>query len=345
VTIIAVTRERFSFVPEFIETLYANTNIPFKLVYVDGGSPKKIKKHLESEAFMRDFTLLRTDHYLSPVSARNLGTAYAQTPYVVFIDNDVAVSSNWLNALLSCAEETGADGVGALIAETWQPETLIHYGGGEACIEVRKENGRETRALYKKVFNNGRVAATASDELVRKRCSLIEFHCVLIRRSIFQKIGSLDEALSSEDHTDFSIRVNECGGTLYFEPASRVTYVSSPVTVSDIPFYLMRWSDTWQGMSYTRMIKKWNITEDDFFKIRRNRMDTFRNKFVFRPWSKRLFGGLFEGLLMRTFAGIARAVDLLFYKRYFEQKASPPLQYRCLNLKKEREPNNVLQEL
>src|SRR5579864_7036334 len=113
-TIIVVPRERFSYSRTSLESIYANTDQPFRLIYVDGGSPKHVKNYLEVQAKVKDFKLLRTEHYLSPNQARNIGLRAANSKYVVFVDNDVIVASGWLTALLQCAEETNASLVGPL---------------------------------------------------------------------------------------------------------------------------------------------------------------------------------------------------------------------------------------
>ncbi len=43
VTLVVVPRERFSFTMTSLENIYEMTDIPFKLVYVDGGSPAPIR--------------------------------------------------------------------------------------------------------------------------------------------------------------------------------------------------------------------------------------------------------------------------------------------------------------
>ena len=88
VTIVVVPRERFGVTRRSLEAIYANTPGPFHLVYVDGGSPASIRRYLADEARARGFTLVRTDRYLAPNEARNLGLRHARTRYVVFIDND-----------------------------------------------------------------------------------------------------------------------------------------------------------------------------------------------------------------------------------------------------------------
>src|SRR5262245_60838363 len=104
VTIVCVPRDHFSDVPEALESVFANTDAPFDLIYVDGGSPKPTATYLREQAGSRGFRLIRTEHYLSPNRARNIAAAAVQTPYMVFIDNDVVVAPGWLTSLIACAE-------------------------------------------------------------------------------------------------------------------------------------------------------------------------------------------------------------------------------------------------
>src|SRR5262249_24309080 len=45
VTIVVVPRERFSFARASLEALYRHTDPPFHLVYVDGGSPRRVRRY------------------------------------------------------------------------------------------------------------------------------------------------------------------------------------------------------------------------------------------------------------------------------------------------------------
>lgn len=112
VTIVVVPRERFSCTQASLESIYEHTKIPFKLIYVDGNSPTKVRKYLQKQAQEKNFQLIRTDYYLSPNHARNIGLSHVDTKYLVFLDNDVIVSPGWLQALVNCAETTGATVVG-----------------------------------------------------------------------------------------------------------------------------------------------------------------------------------------------------------------------------------------
>ena len=257
VTVIVVPRERFGYCRTSLESLFAETNQPFRLIYVDGGSPEHVKNYLVDQAKVKDFKLIRTEHYLSPNQARNIGLRAADTKYVVFVDNDVVFASGWLSALLQCANETNASLVGPLYCIGLPVHQTIHMAGGNASI--KEENGR--RRLFENHRFCDQLVTNVRPQLRREPCEIIEFHCMLARREVLQQIGLLDEGMkSTREHVDLCLTVLENGGTVWFEPSSVVTNVlAQSYEWSDIPYYLLRWSDAWGQASLRHFERKWNL--------------------------------------------------------------------------------------
>lgn len=264
VTIVVVPRERFSYTKESLESIYNNTNFPFKLVYVDGNSPRKHKIYLSNQAKEKGFDLIRTEHYLSPNQARNLGLARVDTEYLVFIDNDVLVKPGWLEKLVKCAEETGAWLVGPLTLQGSDFKT-VHMAGG--IIELRQKHDKNWMVQKRPYMRLP--LAKVEDKLQQGVTELLEFHCMLVRREAFNHVGLLDEEFMSMcEEDDFCMAVTKVGGTIYFEPDSVVSYVPpSPyhLTWSDLPFFFIRWSQAWCQVSINRCRNKWNLDEDSPF--------------------------------------------------------------------------------
>ena len=55
----------------------------------------------------------------------------AETEYVVFVDNDVLYTEGWLDRLVACADETGAEVVAPLTCQGLPAHTEIHHAGGD----------------------------------------------------------------------------------------------------------------------------------------------------------------------------------------------------------------------
>jgi GT2 family glycosyltransferase len=317
VTVVAVPRERFSFTQISLENIYKYTDIPFKLIYVDGNSPQPIKRYLAAQSKAKGFRLIRTEKYLSPNQARNLALSEVDTEYVVFIDNDVQVTPGWLRKIVECADETNAWVVGPLYLDGVYGQLEkqnIHMAGG--CCEFQEKDGKKDLYEQRRFAKNS--LPTVSSIIQRERTELIEFHCVLARTAIFKQIGYFDEKLMSmAEESDFCLTVRNAGGTIYFEPDSIVIYVlPAPLQWYDLPYFLLRWSDGWNKASLTYFQQKWSLPEDTRF-ITIGYKWANRHRLVplqliqdlllkILPWRSKsqfylVFRGLIEGTLTRFF--------------------------------------------
>lgn len=261
VTVVVSPRERFSAAQRSFESLMEDASYPFDLVYVDGGSPRSLQRYLERQRRHRSFTLVRTAQYLTPNQARNIGLRHVTTKYVVFVDNDVFFSKGWLKTLVACAEETGAAIVGPLYLEGEHPADIIHMAGGDASI-VTSPGGK--RLLYEKHRFPGIPLVAVQERLCRMPVDLLEFHCLLVARELFDHIGSFDEKLRSvSEHVDFCMLARMRGANIYFEPRSVITYLRPrKLAHTDILYFMLRWSEAWTRASIDHLVQKWNLTPD-----------------------------------------------------------------------------------
>ena len=280
VTVIVTQRERFGMTAESLEDLYAHTDTPFDLVYVDGNAPERHAAYLREQAAARGFTLIRRERFLTPNEARNLGLAAAKTRYVVFIDNDVLFTPGWLDALIGCAEETGASIVAPLTCQGLPAHQTIHHAGGDyapggdmAAFFATPEG--QPRAFTEDMHGHAVPIEDYDGPMERGQTGMCEFHCALMRRDLFDEIGPLDERmLSTKEHIDVSIAARAAGRTVWFEPSSVITYVfpcrARPLNREDWPFFALRWSDDFGRRSLAHFIDKWRLkVPDDYLHTKR----------------------------------------------------------------------------
>lgn len=290
-SVVVVPRERFSAAREALESVLEETEKPYELIYVDGGSPRKLRDWLRRQAAEHGFELIRRDRFLSPNEARNVGlAAVGDTEFVAFLDNDVLVKPGWLDKLIECADETGAAVVGPLTCE-YDFDT-VHFAGGEVEISEEREDEEVARRVRDKMYLAQKKVETVGDELVRKEVQLCEFHCVMARTDVLRDIGGLDEGLlNTREHLDFSLAIAKNGGSVWFEPESVVAYVPPPpLEPADVPFFMLRWSDDWERRSLSHFRQKWDLVEDDFFRRRLGRLGWRRQAMVVKhPFSKMPF--------------------------------------------------------
>lgn len=290
VTIIVVPRERFGVSEESLASIYANTTPSFALVYVNGNAPAELSARLDAEAARRGFRHVKLDRFLSPNEARNIGLSHATTRHVVFIDNDVVVAPGWLDALVACAEETGADVVTPLTCHGSPAHKIVHQAGGDFAPDPQAFFAQPfgQRQLVEVMHMQGAKVEEVAPRLSRSQTQCCEFHCVLVRRSVFDRVGRLDEGmLATKEHIDFCMGVIQSGGTVWFEPASVVTYFfptrQRAIVFSDWPFFLVRWSPDWQHRSMEHFRKKWGLASEAYFADRQGRYGWRHYEGIIKP--------------------------------------------------------------
>jgi hypothetical protein len=304
VTVVVVPRgETRGQVRAVLETLVANTGSPYRLVIVDGGYPPATRDWVEAFARSRDATLLRAECLLSPNEGRNAALPFVATEFVVFLDDNCFVREGWLDALVRCADETGAAIVGPLYGFRSGRDTTetVHVFGAEARIDVDGER----RSLVDRHFHVGMPLAEAIATFSRMPTEAVEFHCMLVRSALFAELGPLDEGLlSTSEHLDLCMLARAAGHEVWAEPESVVVYeLPLPLPRADRSGYVLRWSDEWNRASYQRLAEKWDITDLEGLE-RVGRFATDR-RFVAYHLSPRLL----DRLLDRFGARPRRAVD------------------------------------
>ena len=297
-TVIVTQRERFGMTEESLDSLYAHTP-GADVVYVDGNSPRKVADYLRAESEKRGFTLIRRDRFLTPNQARNLGVAAAGTDYVVFVDNDVIYTEGWLDRLVACADETEAEVVAPLTCQGLPAHTEIHHAGGDYALGGDSDaffgqDPHEGRAFDEVMHGHGDKVAQWDGKLERRETGMCEFHCVLARRDVFDRIGPLDEKmLSTKEHIDFSMCVKAAGGRVMFEPSSVVTYVfpcrARPLESDDWAFFALRWSDAYGKRSLEHFIAKWGLkTKPSYVRDKRGIYSMRRMQGILIPMMRKM---------------------------------------------------------
>jgi GT2 family glycosyltransferase len=307
VTIVVTPWQDFSHTKTALESIYAYTRPPFALVYVDGNSPPHVQRYLQEQARTRDrFTLLRSDRYLTTSEAQNLALASTCSDYVVFLENWAHVTPGWLDALVRCAKETNAEAVIPLYC-TGDPKAPTIYSAAPD-LDIVEEHG--ARRLHETAPLAGVRLADVRGRLERRDCGYAKSQCMLVRRDTIDRIGGFDEGFTSyQGNRDFSLRLRAAGGNVCFEPSAVVVLVGPPpLAWSDLPMFLLRWSDAWLRPSIRHFAHKWRISEDDYVLLGGVRFrDVERRKLFWfvQAIARRLFGSRGRRLAERS-------IDLIF---------------------------------
>lgn len=361
-TLVIGPRERFSYTEACLESIYQNTDYPFELVFVDVCSPKPVARYINQKAKEESFKVIRTAQYISPNQARNVGLRYVlehtDSDYVVFVENDVVVKKGWLTRMIACAEEERATVVGPLTCIGQPVHQVIHNAGGRSYIKTNVKNGKPRRKIKQSAYLTGKPVAQVPEELRRKQCDYVEFHCLLARTDLFktapfQKTGGLlDEGMmATREHIDFCFMVTEAGGTIYSDRTAVITTDTVGIDnnkvglvewfgelklpdfkLYDLPYFMLRWSDAWDLASLNHLRQKWDLTEDKYFKKRYIKLGSRRRELLVNPIVNRLTLGRGSDRLEKLLSALERKVNHYFYSRYTQShpNTSQPIELKAV---------------
>lgn len=202
VSIVVPVRDEEHSIRELLDSLLAQTRPPDEIVITDGGSSDAttqiIEEYIRNGAPVR---LIRAGAAL-PGRGRNLGAAQATHEWLAFTDAGIRLANNWLEALVSKAEE---DDLIDVVYGSWQPVTNTFFKQCAAIAYVpppSSHNGIFTRPRF--------IAST------------------LLRREAWQKVKGFPEDLRSAEDLIFMDRVENAGYRFVFEPRAQVHWDLRP---------------------------------------------------------------------------------------------------------------------
>lgn len=263
ITIVMAFRERWSLTLASVESVLANTTLPYRFWFLDIGMPAPLRARLQEVAVPRGLEIVPLDpEDFWPNRARRRIAGRIDTRYAVFIDNDVLVMPGWLEALVRCADETGAGIVGPLYLWGEDARTdLIHMAGGELRVEHEGERKvmRERHRLI-----NARLG-DVEHTLKREPCGFAEYHCLLMRSEVVHAPDTFDpDIVCVHEHVHASLVARELGYRTWMEPAARINYLAkAPWRLMDLPLARRRWSRAAGEASLQRFAQRWKVIDDE----------------------------------------------------------------------------------
>lgn len=155
----------------------------------------------------------------------NVGMRAGSAPYVLLLNPDATIDPASLETLVQGLESDAS--VGAVAPQIVDPQGDLHY----SLRRFPRLRSTYAQALFlHRLFPR----AAWSDEVIRRREEYlrpgsqewVSGACILLRRSLLEEIGGLDERyfLYCED-TDLCLRIWKAGYRVHFQPEARVVHV------------------------------------------------------------------------------------------------------------------------
>jgi hypothetical protein len=79
--------------------------------------------------------------------------------------------------------------------------------------------------------------------------------------------------------------LREAGYEIWFEPASRITYLPPvKMTFADASYFALRWCDAWDMASFRHFQSKWRLADDAYFAREYRNLGWRRRNHMMRGW-------------------------------------------------------------
>lgn len=221
VSIIIPTRNAKKYVRRCIESLTELTNYKnYEIILVDNDSddPDALEYFdaLVDEGIVRKLDVPEPFNYSR---LNNLAAKAARGEFLLLLNNDIEVTHpEWLGEMVSIGLQPG---VGAVGAKLWYPNDTLQHGG--VILGVGGVAAHFHRELYK---GDAGYFGRAS---LRQQLSAVTGACMLIRKSIYEEVGGLDEEelKVTFNDVDFCIRVSNAGYRNIFTPFAELIHYES----------------------------------------------------------------------------------------------------------------------
>jgi GT2 family glycosyltransferase/ubiquinone/menaquinone biosynthesis C-methylase UbiE/ADP-heptose:LPS heptosyltransferase len=220
-SIVICAYNNLPFTKACIESIYDKTNIDlFEIIAVDNGSSDGTKEYFKKLCDEENnFKALFNKENLGFAKGCNQGIKSSTGKYILLLNNDTIALDGWLENMtreLDQDENTGVVGAcllypdGKLIQHLW--------------VTIGNQNNYIAPYHEYSFYNINEVPEVSRSREV----SAVTGACMLIRRSILEKTGLLDENyLNSFEDIDFCFRVTEAGYKIKYAGKSRLIHHES----------------------------------------------------------------------------------------------------------------------
>ena len=260
-------------------------NISFKCFLVDNGSTDGTGeefKDYSSKGF--DFEYINTHSNLGFAEGNNVGIRKSLSQgyeYQILLNNDVILPQDWLSKMVGFMEKNKSVGLAS---------PKIYFAKG---FEFHKDRYKE-EDLSKVIWyaggtidwDNLYTSHDGVDEVdtgqfdSQKETDLTSGSCMIVRRSVFEKIGFLDKDLFLYwEDTDFSVRAKKVGFKVVYFPDVAVWHkvsVAAGGSGSASNDYFLTRNRYYFGLRYAKIRTKMALFRD-----------TVKLAITGRPWQKK----------------------------------------------------------
>ncbi len=215
ISIIIINFNGGDYILDCVDSVFKTNNCNFEVILIDNNSTDN-SSNLCTEKFDQ-IRFFQSDKNLG-MAARNIGLDNVKGEFVVFLDADTVVNSNWLSILLDSYRKHGSGLYQGKLLKKDDPSII------ESCGDMANVFGTG--------FARGRGEKDEGQFEIFQKITFTVGACTFGPTKIFKKIGYVDESklfFLMLDDLDYGWRALMLGIPSYYEPKCVIYHVGSPI--------------------------------------------------------------------------------------------------------------------
>jgi GT2 family glycosyltransferase/glycosyltransferase involved in cell wall biosynthesis len=218
VSVVVVGTNDFDLTSTSVESVLTHTDKDVEIILVDNGSESGVLGNLIDKFRDTRVSILSAGAYRSFGEGSNIGAESATGEILVFLNNHVMVTKNWLEPLVH--ELQANPNVGAVGPKFLFPDGSIREAGTFLDRNARSVQRGKGRASGAGLFNE------------KREVQYLSANCFAIRKKNFLKVGGFNFVYEPGNYEDadlcFSLRA--AGLTVVYQPQSTVIDIGGKTT-------------------------------------------------------------------------------------------------------------------
>ena len=192
VDIIITTYNNLEYLKVTLESIKQCTTYPYEILVIDSGNDDTHQYCLDN-----DIQIIRSVSRLTFAEANNLGIKTTRNHYICLLNNDVVVTHGWLDELVKGTEKYSIVGPLSNCDKGWLHDLDYTIDGVDLIPGMKINDFKDITQLY--------TIKGMNEYVVRE---WIAFYCVLMERSVIDKVGILDQGFKNNaEDVDFGKRI------------------------------------------------------------------------------------------------------------------------------------------
>jgi FkbM family methyltransferase len=194
-----------------LEAVVCCSTAPYSLILVDDGSTQEASEYLCDFASSHGASLIKNEVAKGYTFAANQGMRQSKADYVVLLNSDTIVSSDWLDRMVACIESDRRIGIVGPLSNSasWQsiPEIVNHKGDDWAMNSLPQGMDLSDMGLLVAKYSG----------CLYPRIPFLNGFCLMIKRQLIDEVGYFDETNFGKgygEENDYCLRSFKAGWQL-----------------------------------------------------------------------------------------------------------------------------------